>query len=180
MGKTLLLVNFGAYLGATDVTLEGGKPAKMSLDDARRQCVSYVAHKQIAPLTVSLGPAKNSEYDLDLVDTPGMVDGISRDPKVRHAMGQGLEAMFRAQVILVVLDGGEQTVTPLDDSLVGLANQIAPTIIVDNKADGPRGVRHGAHREHFSDHAVLAVSALTRRGFRELKQRLYSLRQPDG
>ena len=180
VGKTLLLINFAAYLGVTEISCEGPEPSKIPFEQARRRYVSYVAHKQVAPLQAHVAPSKLSDKSMILVDTPGIAEGIVADPRVRQAMAEGLEQLFRAHMILLVVDGGTEAITPLDDELLALAVRIAPTLIVDNKTDLASGFHPAAHREHFAGHPVLPFSALTRRGFRDLKQRLLAQWEAEG
>jgi 50S ribosomal subunit-associated GTPase HflX len=174
VGKTLLLINFAAYLGCNEIVKDAHPPDRLSLERSRRECVSYVAHKHVVPLRASLNPGKSTETSLVLVDTPGIMEGVPGEARQRRAMASSLEELFYAQMILLVIDGGLSTVSPLDDALMGLATRIAPTLIVLNKAD-VRRFQPSAHRDHFAASPVLAISALTRRGFRDLKQRLYAL-----
>ncbi len=174
VGKTLLLINFAAYLGATEITREGPNSARISLEQARRECVSYVAHKHLAALTAGLTSSKFPHRGMILVDTPGIVDGVAEEAAVRQAIGRGLEELLRAQAILVVVTRELDDLASLDDALVELASRVAPTIIVDNKAD-MHPTNLGVRRQHFADHPVLPLSAVTRRGFRELKQRLFAV-----
>ena len=180
VGKTLLLINFAAYLGASEITRPGPDSSKISLEQARRECVSYVAHKHLTPLTVYFTSTKFSDGGMVLVDTPGIVEGVAEEPGIRHGIGQALEELLRAQAILVVLDGGLDALPEFDDDLVGLASRLAPTIIVDNKADAHPEFKLWVHREHFSGHSVVPLSAVTRRGFRELKQRLFAVWEAEG
>lgn len=173
VGKSLLLINFAAYLGAVEAEFEASGHAveKITLDRARREWVSYVPHRNPLPLRVKISTGKSGQTLL-LFDGTGITDGIHTDFSTRHAMADTLEHVFEAEMILYVLDASAPVVSALDDALVGLSAAVAPLLIVDTKADLQPETKSTGHRQHFSQYTVLTLSSVTRQGFRELKQRL--------
>jgi small GTP-binding protein len=172
VGKTLLLINFAAYWGVRELATDGGTGEMISIERARRECVSYVAHKYVRPLSVALWPSKSSDRSMILTDTPGILEGVPSAAKVRQAMAQGLKTLFEVEMILMVLDGSTSAISTLEEELIRLTTRIAPVMILDNKNDIRSEIDPRLHRRQFAGYPVLAVSAMTRRGFRDLKQRL--------
>ena len=99
---------------------------------------------------------------LRLIDTAGLRK--TEDPVERLGVERSRRAMEKAGLILVVLDQS-QPATEEDKDLVRQAVDLAPTILVLNKADLPRGL-------DFTEDLDLApatpVSAKTRAGLEDL------------
>lgn len=168
VGKSLFLLNFAAYLGASEVTV--GEHERVPIDRARRRYVSYVAHKSLNALTVEI-KWPGSRRPVRIIDSPGLVEGIDPDPAARRAMAAGLRGLFNAAVIWHVVDGPCGP-TGLDRALADLAARLGPAWVLANKADlhGPSTVAR--IRTTFPGVPVIGVSALTGRGFRIVKEHL--------
>ena len=176
VGKTLLLLNFAAYLGANEIIRHemDHRSTKVPMERARRELVSFVGHKVVDPITVTIERKSNSGREpLVFFDGAGVAEGIHPDYRVRRAIAETLDRLGSAEVVLHVVDSGQYPVASLDDALCGLIGRIAPSLILANKIDLHHETALKALRLHFAGHTVLPLSGLTRRGFRELKQDLY-------
>lgn len=182
-GKTLFVLNFLAYLGETAVSLQvldsSGEShlQRMPIDRARRELVAAAPHKtlQAQALSVTL-TSRKAKKTLQMVDTAGVVDGIADREEVRRAMVDTLTRVQKATMILHVIDASAvgtdnlEALGPVDRELAEFGPLVGPYAILANKMDktwADSGLR--ALTEEFSRTRVIPISALTRRGFREVK-----------
>ncbi|NMP20836.1 GTPase [Sulfobacillus harzensis] len=183
VGKTLLLINFAAYLGLREIHLEvedeGGaqRVQRLGLDRARRDLVSLYAPKttRVQCLHLEL-PLGRQRPEITAVDTPGIPEGIADDPDRRHQVALAIERAMRAELVVHVLDAGAAgTRRPeapglFDAALVEWGRTRPGYLLVANKMDKP-GSQDGLRliKERFRGGALIPASAITRRGFRDLK-----------
>lgn len=182
VGKTLFTVNFARYMGSSEISypLTDGKGEvrrqRMGLDEARFRRVSHVSHRVVQPCEVQL---EVDGFSLKIVDSAGIPEGIHPDLAVRRAIAVTLQALLKAPVILLMMDASMNArrpppdLGPLDDELVGLSETVGQYVILANKSDqDPNGEGVRRIRQRYPTSRVIALSALTRRGFREVKQYL--------
>ncbi|MCY0879868.1 MAG: 50S ribosome-binding GTPase [Firmicutes bacterium] len=184
VGKTLLLINFAAYLGLTELRVElpdgeGGQQVKrLSLDRARRDLMSWSTPKtRVIQTAILEQPVGRQRLRVLAVDTPGIPEGISPNPDQRHLTALTLEWLTTAQMVVHVVDASAVHSTrpespgAFDLALARYGHQLASYIVVANKMDkvgSAEGLR--AIRDAYQDVPILPVSCITRRGFRDLKQ----------
>lgn len=183
-GKTLLLINFAAHLGvrelALDVTWPSGVREKYrySVEQAREILVDGTAHTTRGLQAVELQlPRGKGRKTFRLTDTGGLIDTVHEFPDVRLAIAQTLRALRRAALVLHVMDaaaignrGVQGTVGEVDRQVAAFAPLQCPYAILANKMDLPwaqTGLMKIARE--FAPRRVIPVSALTGRGFREVK-----------
>ncbi len=183
VGKTLLMINFAAYLGLRELRVEVpdedgvSRTERLSLDKARRQLVSLYAPKttsvQAVPVDVALG---RQRLRVMVLDTPGMTEGIRDQPDERRQTALTLERLMTASLIFHVIDAPairtrrQEPLGALDTALVEFGRKMDSYLVVANKMDRPGG--HDGLKRFRESHrgvTVVPVSCLTRRGFRELK-----------
>lgn len=175
VGKTLLLLNFAAYLGVSEVYRRRGSRDERAITvaTARRELVSQVALKHLDGLVVRVNGKLPGGRDLTLTDSAGLFEGVHPDVKVRHAMAETLERVFAAEMVVHVIDGGQASIAPIDEHLAALGGSVPGAwLVVANKADLAPDAAARELRHHFKDFPVLTLSAVTRRGFRKLKDHL--------
>ena len=176
VGKTLLLLNFAAYLGVSEVyrRRDSHDETAMTVDAARRELVSHVALKHLDGLTVRVNGKLPGGRNLTLTDGVGLFEGVHPEVKVRHAMAETLERLFVAEMIVHVMDSRMASVAPMDEQLAALGGTLPGAwLVVANKADLASDAASRNLRGHFANYPVLTLSAVTRRGFRRLKDHLF-------
>lgn len=183
VGKTLLVINFAAYLGISEIRLDvedgdGRRASKrLNLERARRDLVGPLVarswHIQSLALEIHVGRQRNRFL---IVDTPGIADGISADALERHMVAVTLERLVSATLVCHVVDasavGARRPESPgLFDLALAKWGVGRPTyLVVANKMDRPEsheGLRW--MREQYRGVPIIPVSGVTRRGFRDLK-----------
>ncbi len=198
-GKTLFAVNFAAYLGARDLRLRrlalvpsregagGAGPgagsgveavARVPFDTARRTLVSPEPYKtrDLAAIDLELSVGKGKQ-GFSVVDSAGLAEHIHGDADVRKGMAQTIGALLRADVVLHVIDaarvgedGPALGLGRIDYEVARYARLRPQYLILANKMDLPEADRGlGVIREAFGRDRVMPVSALTMRGFREVR-----------
>lgn len=187
VGKSLFVVNFASYLGLKDLRMEMTdsdgliRNQRIPLDRARRLLVSHLAHKTITVQSVQLEIAYGkTKRTLTMVDTVGISEGIHDDPEIRRAMSTTLARLEQSDVILHIVDAsavGQHRIESLgavDDEIARYASLIRPYAILANKMDKTSSIEgFDLIRDRFRGLAVIGISALTRRGFREVKAFVY-------
>ena len=184
VGKTLLIINFAAYLGIKEVRLDlrdggeiTGRGQRITLERARRELVSMSAPKTTMLQTLTLDPQiGRHRYTLSVIDTAGIPDEIAESPQTRRQIALTLDGTRYADVVLHVMDASavhvhrQESPGTFDSALVDFGRLRQGYAVVMNKLDKPGGEDgYRAVKERFRGVPVLAVSALTRRGFRDLK-----------
>ncbi|HLS91241.1 MAG TPA: GTPase domain-containing protein, partial [Limnochordia bacterium] len=185
VGKTLFVLQFAAYLGADrlEITFEepGGekRTETLSVDQAIRQLSSQEPHQTRCLQSIRLElPVGKGVKRFDVVDTSGLIEGIHGDVKVRKAMAQTLAAVRDADLILHLVDAAKagergvlQAVGDVDYQVAQFAQMRDAYAILANKVDLPNAdVGVEKIRQEFSGHVIIPISALHRRGFKEVKR----------
>ena len=184
VGKTLFAVNFAEYLGATAIAIEvySHEPGSFTsfsscIERARRDLVSESPHTtlnlQRVRLRIRVGKGTRDFY---LTDSPGISEGIHPDVQVRKAMAQTLRRLRGCDVILHMMDasrahrpGAIEAVTEVDFQIARYAAGRSAYAIIANKMDLPEaGAGLAFIRSAFAANTIIPVSALRRRGFREV------------
>lgn len=184
VGKSLFVINFAAYLGAKDVRLQGvdtkgavSKKTFLSLEEARHKLVSPKPHKTLGLHTVGIDVVIGRQRKtLWILDSVGISEGIHHQSEIRQAMAATLARLGNVDLIIHVIDltgiGAKmiESPGPVDDEIFHYARRLAPYLVIANKIDKPGAMDHLASiRERFKGSPVIGVSALTRRGFKEVK-----------
>lgn len=183
VGKTLLLINFAAYLGLREIRLEVRdseglcRTQRFSLERARRDLVSLRAPKttgiQTLVIDTIIGRQRTS---LVAIDTVGVAEGIPGDAMERHQLAVTLERLMTADFIFHVVDASAmglrrlESPGPFDMALTEFGRHLSYYLVVANKMDRP-GSNDGYRlmKERYRGVPITPVSAVTRRGFRDLK-----------
>lgn len=183
-GKTLFMINFAEFLGARGLkiaqTAADGRAseARLATAEARRSLVDAVPHKTRALQAVSIDfPSGKTLKSVNLTDTTGLTEGIHEDPEVRRAMAQTLARLRTVDIILHIIDaskvgeaGTVEAMGEVDFQIARYAPFRGPYSILANKMDLPWS-RAGIARivERFPGQRIIPISALERRGFREVR-----------
>ena len=179
-GKTLLMINFAAYLGVrdirVDVTDDDGvrRTQRLSLQRARRDLVSLETPKTIRVQTVAVDVAVGRQsVGVTVVDTPGLAPAIAADPADRRQAALILERLIGAALVFHVIDASlvrANGLDPLDHALLQYGARRATFLVVANKVDRP-GSHEGLTtlKVRAGGTTVIPVSSHTRRGFRDLR-----------
>lgn len=183
-GKTLFTLNFAAYLGADSVTItfqnqkDGVFKRTLLITEAIDLLVSRLEHftRDIQSTTLSL-PWGKGNRNFELLDTAGLTDGIHENIQIRTAMAQTLAMVRKADIILHILDCDKIATVDILRSIGEVDYQVAQFgqlrdgyVILANKMDLPGSSAGLAKiKAEFPGNRVIAISALEKRGFREVK-----------
>jgi len=184
VGKTMFLINFAEYLGAkalnVDLLYSDGTKNSINLSSktAVLRLVDENPHKtrciQEITLNVPMGKGKKK---IKIVDTAGLIEGIHPDVDVRKAISQTLSIIRDSDLILHIIDAPAAKSKDLPSSMGEVDYQIAQFAqlkrgyaILANKMDLP-AANEGLDKikEEFPGHLILPISALYKRGFKEVK-----------
>ena len=183
-GKTLFVLNFAQYLGLDNVDLIFKYPNGLiekktySIAKARRELVGPIPHTTRALQTVSIDlPVGKGVKRCFLTDTSGLIDHIHSDVEVRRAIAQTLGAIREADLILHLVDAAAVGVSDAPTALGEVDYQVAQFAqvrggyaILANKMDLPGAVSGLAKLKlELPGHRLFPISALYKRGFREVK-----------
>lgn len=183
VGKTLFILSFAEYAGMRRIAVEvrecdGRTETKpYILAQARRELVSERAHttRSLQSVVIEM-PAGKGTKRFQLTDTVGLTDHIHEEYEIRKAIAQTLAAVLTARVVLHVVDaalagqdGVSSALGEIDYQVARFAECKGAYAILANKMDLP-GARAGFPRlaAEFPGRTILPVSALYRRGFREV------------
>lgn len=179
-GKSLLMINFAAYLGLrdirVDVTDDDGvrRTQRLSLDRARRDLVSLETPKttrvQVISVEVVIG---RQRLGVNVVDTPGLSPAIATDPTERRQSALILERLMGTALVFHVVDASgvrANGLDPVDQALLQFGARRTTFLVVANKMDRP-GSHEGLTtlKSRAGGTGVVPVSSHTRRGFRDLR-----------
>jgi len=183
-GKTLFLINFAEYLGARSLRLSVERSdgsvsdASFGLADARKALVDAVPHKTLGLQTLTLSvPRGKTVRRIQLTDSAGLSEDVHETIDVRKAMAQTLRHLRLAGMVLHVVDasqvgqeGAVEAMGEVDLQIARYAPQRGPYAIIANKMDLPLA-KSGLQTivQTFRGQPVLPVSALEKRGFREVR-----------
>lgn len=184
VGKTLFLVNFSEYLGLRllEVSIQSAdgtvSSVRVTPAEGRRDLVNPFPHKTTYLQSVAvILPRGKTRRSLLLVDTVGLPDGIHPDAAIRRAMVDTIRRIREARLVLHVMDvakaahdGAPEGPGDVDVQLARYLALRADYAILANKMDLPRA-RKGLFRitRLFPRYHIIPISALERRGFREVK-----------
>lgn len=184
VGKTLFLVNFAEFLGYRKMALARQLPdgASESLDlsskEARQVLVDNRPHTTRSLQTVSVNlPVGKGGKTVQLTDTSGISEEIHESLEVRRAQAQTLRRLLESRLVLHLIDaarvgtvGAREALGEVDYQIARYAPLRGAYAVLANKIDLPRageGVK--AICREFTGHHVIPVSALHKKGFREVK-----------
>ena len=183
-GKTLFLINFAEFLGARALkiaqTAADGRASDLRFApvEARKSLVDAVPHKTRGLQAISVDfPSGKTSKTVGLTDTTGLTEGIHEDLEVRRSMAQTLGRLRTADIILHIIDaskvgeaGAVEAMGEVDLQIARYAPFRGPYGILANKMDLAWS-RAGLARiaERFPGHRIIPISALERRGFREVR-----------
>lgn len=183
-GKTLFALNFAHYLGLSNLEITLKYPSGVvttktySLTAARRELVGPAPHTTRALQSIVLDlPVGKGKKRCVFTDTSGLVDYIHTDVEVRRVIAQTLGAIREADLILHVVDTAAVGASDAPSALGEVDYQVAQFAqmrggyaILANKMDlpgAPAGL--GKLRQELPGHTIIPISALEKRGFREVK-----------
>lgn len=184
VGKTLFLINFAEYLGVKCFDMEfidneGHRTSeKIYPRTAISRLVDENSHKtrciQAITLDIPMGKGKKR---IKIIDTAGFIDGIHPDVEIRKAISKTLATIRDSDIILHIIDAYAAKNKDLPSCMGELDYQIAQFAqlkrgyaILANKMD-LSGADEGLRKikQEFSGNVIFPVSALCKRGFKEVK-----------
>lgn len=185
VGKTLFMLHFAEYLGATSIQVTWTRPqtAKVkrvfSVPEARSALAGPDPHfTQCLQSVVLELPKGKGRRRFEVVDSTGIQEGIHSDSEVRRAMAQTLAAVRDVPIILHVIDaskvghhGAVEALGDVDYHVAQFAQMRDAYAILANKMDIP-GAEDGLRylQREFVGHPIFPISALRLQGFQEVKR----------
>jgi tRNA U34 5-carboxymethylaminomethyl modifying GTPase MnmE/TrmE len=183
VGKTLFLVNFAEYVGAAVLQFERSPSGSLyestySFERARAGLVGPNPHTTtaVAPALLRIRVGKGVR-EFHMTDTAGICEGIHGDPVVRSGMADSLRRLRGCDIVLHMVDaskatspGAVEAVGDVDIRIAAFSASRAAYAILANKMDLP-GADAGLLfiRRLFPRESVIPTSALSGRGFREVR-----------
>lgn len=184
VGKTSFLLNFAEFLGLTECSLEfidflgNQRKEKYSIRDAKNQLISATPFKtrEICKIHLSI-PVYKGKANIVLIDTGGLIDGISRDESVRTSMAETLKYLYLANIIIHMIDTSSvyqkkiSTFSEIDYQINQYGNSRGSYCILANKIDlegGEEGLKF--LKKEFKDTYIIPISAINKIGFKEVKK----------
>jgi len=183
VGKTLFLINFAEYIGATAVQFArspsgAAYEATYSFERARAGLVGPNPHTttSVSPAILRIRVGKGVR-DFYMTDTTGICEGIHDDPTIRCGMAESLRRLRFCDIILHMTDASRAAESGEPESLGEVDLQIARFgtsklgyAMLANKMDVP-GAETGLLyiRRLFPSSRVIPTSAVSGRGFREVR-----------
>jgi len=185
VGKTLFLINYAAYLGQQQLKLvrheadQTVETVVLSPVQARTRLVGEGApHKTLALQHVAMNfPKAKGSVQIELCDTPGLVDTIPSDEQLRRGMAQAIRRIRQSHMVLHIVDATRlrqpsnvsDEVASIDEEIARFGLSRGGYVVLVNKIDLP-GAQDAPRRARalFPGHLIIGVSALTSRGFKEV------------
>lgn len=190
VGKTMFCVNFAEFLGLQRLEVYYQLPdgttrqRKYDIPSARHELSGLGLHKTRFLQSIQLDlPGGKGTRKFKLTDSTGLTDGIHPDRNLRESMAQTLAELQQANCILHMVDlgeivktGGLKLLGELDFQIAELGTYKSGYALLANKSDLPEA-KKGMQilREEIGDLRILPVSALYRKGFREVKEYVWRL-----
>lgn len=184
VGKTLFTLNFADYLGLKSLRINSFSPDGSTnvnyydLAAAVADLTNNEPHKTRCLQSVTLHlPAGKGKKRFILTDTSGLIDHVHAETDIRKAIAQTLTKIRQADVILHIVDasvvgkrGAVEALGEIDYQIAQFAQMRKSYLLLANKIDLPEA-REAVYRlqEEFPGHRIIPVSALQRKGFREVK-----------
>ena len=185
VGKTLFSLNFAEFLGMHTVTInfesyERGCSSKViTIAAAKSLLVSAAEHQTLDIQSMVLTmPWGKSAKQFELIDTTGLADRIDFEPQIRRAMAQTLHFMRQADVVFHLLDcfkvaqlGFLKGIGEIDYQIAQYGQLKKGYVILANKIDLTQA-KDGLAKIHmeFPGNKVIGISALEKKGFKEVKE----------
>lgn len=184
VGKTLFTLNFADYLGLKSLRIDTLFPdgsttvGSYDLAAAVAELTDSEPHKTRCLQSVTLQlPAGKGKKRFVLTDTSGLIDHVHAEMDVRKAIAQTLAKIRQADVVLHLVDasavgkrGAVEALGEIDYQIAQFAQMRKSYLLLANKIDLTEA-RDGLFRlqGEFPGHRIIPVSALQRKGFREVK-----------
>lgn len=178
VGKTAFVLNFAEYLGVSRLDITFNYPDGFStkqtfrIEHARQELVGRGPHQTRCLQSIELlVPAGKTKKNIRLTDSSGFSDGIPTDKAVRRAVAQTLLEIKQATLVLHMIDASSQAaIGEVDRQISSYADTRGGYVILANKMDLPQA-RDGLERirNQFPNRLILPISALHKRGFKEVK-----------
>lgn len=180
-GKTAFTISFATYLGFQSLRfqrrdLTESVAVEYSTELARAELVSPLPHKttqlQALELECAVGKGKRG---FELVDTCGLMEGVHPQEQIRRAMAQSLLLIRDAALVLHLIDAAElgrgKELGALERELATWGEKRGNFLVLATKMD-LAGARGGLEKikDFFSQLPVIATSAVSGLGFREVKK----------
>ena len=185
VGKTLFCLSFAEFLGMQSVNMNfvscdrGCTSRTISLSEAKTLLAGQREHQTLDLQSMILTlPWGKGRKQFELIDTTGLADSIDFEPHVRKAMAHTLQCMRQADVIFHILDcsqvarlGFLKGIGEIDCQIAEFGQLKKGYVILANKIDLPYAAE-GLERiiMEFPGHKVIGISALTKSGFKEVKE----------
>ena len=184
VGKTCFVLNFAEYMGLKKLKLHLRQTAgyttikNYKIEDAREELVSdkmnFTDNLQFVKLKIPVGKI---EKDVKIIDSCGLKNGIHPDQKIRKAMAATIRNLTNSNLILHIIDvssidiNDEKLLSPIDKMILNYSSLNNNYAILINKIDIPEYKSNiDIIKNQYSSIYMIAISALYKKGFKEVKK----------
>ncbi|MCC5909894.1 MAG: 50S ribosome-binding GTPase [Clostridiaceae bacterium] len=184
VGKTSFFLSFMEYLGVNEYTFEltnfneeiSLKTYTLNTAKAHLISSSPFKTKEIYKANLSI-PVYKGSADFLFLDTSGLIDGISKDDKVRLSMALTLKNLYTSSIILHMIDTSSvlhnkmSTLSEIDYQINEYGKLTGSYCILASKMDLSTSVAGFKFLEkEFNDTYVIPISSIKKTGFKEVKK----------
>ncbi|UOF89529.1 50S ribosome-binding GTPase [Fodinisporobacter ferrooxydans] len=192
VGKTLFCVNFAEFIGLSKIdvyfTLPDGSRRQKRYEpaQARHELSGIGQHRTrcLQSIRLELPQGKGTRQFL-LTDSTGLAAGIHPDQGIRYAMAQTLDELRYADCILHMVDvhptrndseAADDVLTELDRQIAEFGQTRVGYAMLVNKVDLPGADEKLEQiQRQYNPKSLLPISALYRKGFREVKEYVWRM-----
>jgi len=184
VGKTLFAINFSNYLGCKKINLESiyFDNSRTNKTFTRKEAILQLTDKEphktrcLNKFQVTI-PVGKKKRQIAIVDSTGIIDNIHPEPDIRKAISQTLSIIKESKIVLHIIDVSamlnKKTISSLgevDYHIASFCQMKTGYAILANKID-ILGSEVGLKklRSEFPGNYILPISALHKRGFKEVK-----------
>jgi hypothetical protein len=190
VGKTLFCINFAEYIGLSKIDVyfqhpDGSKrQRKFDIAEARHELSGLGQHRTrcLQSIQLELPQGKGSRQFM-LTDSTGLAEGIHPNRDIRYAMAQTLEELRFADCILHMVDVGVSANSDSNPDISDIDRHISEYgqtrfgyALLVNKVDLPGSEQKVKWiQQELKPKALIPISALYRKGFREVKEYVWRM-----
>jgi hypothetical protein len=194
VGKTLFCINFAEYIGLSKIDVyfqhsDGSERQKRyDIATARHELSGLGQHRTRCLQSIQLElPQGKGSREFTLTDSTGLAEGIHSNRDIRYAMAQTLDELKYADCILHMVDlacgnpnpeseDGQPEISDIDRHISELGRTRFGYALLVNKIDLPGAEQKMEWiRQELKPKSLLPISALYRKGFREVKEYVWRM-----
>lgn len=183
VGKTSFFLNFASYLGVykCELTFKDAEGRiihkEYSIELAKKYLISQTPFKtkDICEINLSI-PIYKGFQSFKLLDSSGLIDGISDNEDIRSSMTATIKALEETNIILHIIDASSifmreiNSISLIDDQINRYCKSKSSYCILSNKMD-LEGSKKGYEllKNKYYDSYIIPISSVSGIGFKEVR-----------